>query len=303
MTDPALALIVAIVFLAVMGGVRWFKSLDADVWRAWRTALPAGAVSGVLLRMVGTSAIAIGLVLTAAALYVRLTGEESEPSDGTVFGAAAGGTAALTLIALGRAAGTELAQCILAGAVAGFGVTLASLYVGDKVRQFVLDLITAVVAITTAALPSLALRTFPAIGDREAAIIAATAIPLLVIATVFKQWRDVKAELSHEASLGFLNATDVRSTAHPLVRLGRGGWTDPHAHRAFVRLATLLALRKRQQRHRREEVARLYQLEIIKLRMQIQEMSHIDRAVAAAPQPAGDEGPSDTMTAKGIRHE
>src|SRR6266446_1539275 len=121
MTDPALALIVAIVFLAVMGGVRWFKSLDADVWRAWRTALPAGAVSGVVVRMVGTSAIAIGLVLTVAALYVRLTGEESEPSDGTVFGAAAGAAAALTLIVLGRAAGNELAQCILAGAVAGFG--------------------------------------------------------------------------------------------------------------------------------------------------------------------------------------
>jgi len=43
--------------------------------------------------------------------------------------------------------------------------------------------------------------------------------------------------------------------------------------RVFVRLATLLALRKRQQRLRPDEVARLYQLEIIKLRMQIQEMA------------------------------
>ena len=303
MIDPAFALIVAIVFLAVLGLARWFKSLQGNLWYAWRTALPAGAVSGILLRMVGTSAIAIGLILTIAALYVRLTGEESEPSDGTIFGAAAGAAAALTLIVLGRAAGTELAQCLLAGAVAGFGVTLASAHVGDKLRQLVLDLITAAAAVVMAVLPTFARRTFPAIDDREAAIAAAAAIPLVVIATVFKQWRDVQAELSHEASLGFLNGADVRSTAHPFVRLGRGGWSDRNAHRAFVRLATLLALRKRQQRHRPDEVARLYQLEIIKLRMQIQDMSHIDRAVAAAPHTAEEDGASDTMTAKGERHE
>ena len=77
---------------------------------------------------------------------------------------------------------------------------------------------------------------------------------------------------------------DVRPTAHPLLRLGSGGWADKHAHREFVRLANKVALRKRQQRDRTDEMARLYQLEIIKLRMQIQEMSKIDRDV------------SDTMT-------
>ena len=200
-----------------------------------------------------------------------------------VSGGVAGAAAAAALIVLGPAAGTEAAQCLLAGAVAGFGMTIASFHASDKLRQLGLDLVTAIAAVTAAALPPFLRRTIPALHDREMAVIAAAVVPLLVIATVFKQWRDVQAELSHEASLGFLNSADVRPTAHPILRLGRGGWSDRQAHRAFVRLATLLALRKRQQRNRPEEVARLYQLEIIKLRMQIQEMSHIDRAVAAAP--------------------
>jgi hypothetical protein len=296
MTDPALALIVDIVFLVVLVIVRWFKTLDPDVWQAWRTALPAGIAAGVILRFTGNHAIAIGLVLTAAALYVRLTGEESEPSDGMIFGAAAGATTALVLILLGRGAGVEVAQCLLAGAAAGFGVTFASMYVGEKLQQLVYDVVTAVVAIVVAAIPPLL-----NIDDRRLAIVAAATIPILVIITVFKQWQDVKAELSHEASLGFLDGADVRPTAHPITRLGRAGWSDRRAHRVFVRLATLLALRKRQQRSRPDAVARLYQLEIIKLRMQIQEMARIDRAVANAS--AGDAGASDTMPEKGVRHE
>ncbi|HEX2120988.1 MAG TPA: hypothetical protein VHL59_05030, partial [Thermoanaerobaculia bacterium] len=52
-------------------------------------------------------------------------------------------------------------------------------------------------------------------------------------------------------------------------------------HREFVRIAHRIALRKRQQRGRTEEVARLYQLEVIKLRMQLQDMTRIDRAMRA----------------------
>ena len=97
---------------------------------------------------------------------------------------------------------------------------------------------------------------------------------------VLRQWPDVRAELRHEASLGFMTDADVRTTAHPLLRLGAGGWADRRAHREFVRLANKVALRKRQQRGRSDDMARLYQLEIIKLRMQIQEMSKIDRDVS-----------------------
>src|SRR5260221_3142053 len=256
MTDPLFALFVAFVCLVAVGVARWFKSLERDLWRAWRTAIPAGAVSGILLRLIGANAISIGAILTVAALYVRLTGEESEPSDGAIFGAATGATTAATLFALSHGAGTELAQCLLASAVAGFGLTLASVHVGEKARQLGVDLVTGAAAMAVAAAVPLARRALPALNDRRTAILAGTAIPVLIIATVFKQWRDVKAELSHEASLGFLNGADVGPTAHPFVRLGRAGWSDRQAHRAFVRLATLLAPRKRQQRHRPADVAR-----------------------------------------------
>ena len=113
---------------------------------------------------------------------------------------------------------------------------------------------------------------------------------------MFGQWSDVRAELSHEASLGFIDNADVRRTAHPLLRFGRGGWSDARAHREFVRLANRVALRKRQQRGRSEEAARLYQLEIIKLRMQMQEMSNINRAARKHGQSARGPGVrSDTM--------
>ena len=121
----------------------------------------------------------------------------------------------------------------------------------------------------------------------------AIAIPLLAVIIVFQQWPDVRTELSHEASLGFIADGDVRRTANPLLRMGGGGWADRKAHREFVRLANKIALRKRQQRDRPDEIARLYQLEIIKIRMQIQEMSRIDRAVLAASH--DHEMPSDTI--------
>ena len=299
MTEAAFALLVAVSFLLVLAGARWFKTLDTGVWRAWRTALPGGIAAGVILRLTGTNAIATGIVLTVTALYVRLTGEESEPSDGMIFGAAAGATTAITLIVLGGGNAIELAQCLLAGAAAGFGVTLAALHVGQKVQQLVIDTVTAVAAITVAAVPLVVRDQLRGVDSRTAGIAAAVLIPLLVVVTLFQQWSDVKAELSHEASLGFIGDADVRPTAHPMARLTRAGWSDPRAHRAFVRLATLLALRKRQQRNRSGDVARLYQLEIIKLRMQVQQMARIDRDVAIAS--AGQYEPSDTIHTE--RHE
>jgi hypothetical protein len=299
MTDAAFALLVALSFLLVLAGARWFKTLDTALWRAWRTALPGGIAAGVILRFTGTNAVAAGIVLTATALYVRLTGEESEPSDGMISGAAAGATAAITLIVLGRGAGFELAECLLAGAAAGFGVTLAAIHAGQKLQQLVIDVVTAVAAITVAAVPLVVRDQFHALDSRSAGIAAAALIPLIVVVTLFQQWSDVKAELSHEASLGFIGDADVRPTAHPFARLARAGWSDPRAHRAFVRLATLLALRKRQQRNRTGDAARLYQLEIIKLRMQVQEMARIDHDVAIAS--AGEREPSDTIPTE--RHE
>src|SRR6185436_8667505 len=155
-------------------------------------------------------------------------------------------------------------------------------HVRERSRQLAVDAITMAVAIAAAWL--IALLPLP---ERQTAIAVAAIVPLITILTVFRQWPAVRAELRHEAAIGVIDDEDVRATAHPILRLGRGGWHDRAAHREFVRIANRIALRKRQQRGRPEEIARLYQLEVIKLRMQLQDMTRIDRAMRARAEQGG----------------
>jgi hypothetical protein len=278
-TDPVLLFIAIAAFFFLLTIAAWFKTLDGALWREAGVPLIAGVIAGVIVHYLDHAA-TIGIVLTLAALYVRLTGSESEPADGMALGAMTGGAASFPLALLDTdTALLRFASCVLAGAVAGYGITFGLTHVRDKTRQLLIDAATAAVAIGVAALPKLLLRT--GMAERHIALAAAGLVPLLIIATVFKQAPDVRTELRHEASLGVIDDDDVRPTAHPLLRLGRGGWHDAAAHREFVRIANKIALRKRQQRGRSEEMARLYQLEVIKLRMELQEMTRIDRAMRA----------------------
>ncbi|HEV7240968.1 MAG TPA: hypothetical protein VGQ36_17145 [Thermoanaerobaculia bacterium] len=280
MSDPVLSFILVLSFFAALTAASWFRTLDAALWSEARVPLVAGAIAGGILYFV-PNVVAIGVILTLAALYVRLTGRESEPTDGMILGAMTGGAAAVPLVILDAdRALLHLSSCILAGAVAGYGITFGLTHVRAKLRQLAIDAITAAVAIGAAALPAILVRT--RIAEREVAIAASAFVPVLVIATVFKQWPAIRGELRHEAALGVIDDEDVRPTAHPLRRLGRAGWHDAGAHREFVRIANKIALRKRQQRGRSEEVARLYQVEVIKLRMELQEMTRIDRAMREA---------------------
>jgi hypothetical protein len=293
MSDPVLCIVVYAVFLAAMVAMHFFKTLDSGLGPAWRTALAMGvAVAAVLFFVRGLYPIAGGVALTLAALYVRHTGQETEAIDGMIVGSAMGASAAIPLVMTDAPVARMMAAMIMAGAVAGYGITFAVFHVADKRRQIAFDAATAAAAIVVAWLPSIAARY--RIPDRYTLFVVAGALPVIVIVAVFRQWPDVRAELRHEASLGFMSDGDVRATAHPLLRFGRGGWADRRAHREFVRLANRIALRKRQQRGRTDEEARLYQLEIIKLRMQIQEMSRIDHDVLSAN--VRDEVSSDTMT-------
>lgn len=284
MSDPVLAFILIIVFFVAVTLAHWFRTLDGGLWRDAATPLIAGVISGILIRFAGEpnsllAIIATGVVLTAAALYVRLTGRESEPEDGMTVGAMTGAAAAIPLVLRGEAELTQLAACLTAGAIAGYGITFGLTHVRDALKQFAIDAVTAALAVGGAYLPILLVRS--RIAERHIAIGAAALVPLLVILTVFKQWPVVRSELRHEAALGVLDDEDVRPTAHPFLRLTRAGWHDAGAHREFVRSATKVALRKRRQRTRAEETARLYQLEVIKLRMQLQEMSRLDRVMRA----------------------
>ena len=283
MSDPVLTLVLIVAFIAAMAMAAYFKTLDPNLGRDARVPLLAGFIAGLGIRFLAATPlariIAIGVVLTVVALYVRLTGRESEPADGMTLGALTGAAAALPL-AFGVDDGLRrFAECILAGAVTGYGVTFGLTHVTDKAKQAAIDAVTAVLAVAAAYAPTLAARS--GIDDRRVALAAAGLLPLLLVVTVFKQWPAVRAELRHEASHGFIDDEDVRPTAHPLFRLGRAGWHDAGAHREFVRIATRIALRKRQQHRRGEQMARLYQLEVIKLRMDMQEMARIDRAMRA----------------------
>jgi hypothetical protein len=293
MSDPVLCVVVYAAFLTAMAATHFFKTLDSDLGPAWRTALGMGIVVAVVLFFVrDLYAVAGGIALALAALYVRHTGRESEAVDGMLVGSVMGATAAIPFVLTSAHDARIMAAMMLAGAVAGYGITFAVFHVADKRKQIAFDAGTAAAAIVAAWLPSIAARY--GIRDRLTLLVVAAALPLIVVAAVFQQWPDVRAELRHEASLGFMSDRDVRGTAHPLLRLGGGGWADRRAHREFVRLANRIALRKRQQRNRTDDEARLYQLEIIKLRMQIQEMSRIDHDVLTAN--AGDAQSSDTMS-------
>jgi hypothetical protein len=271
MSDPLFTVIALATFLVALALVHFFKTLDADLWHAWRNPVAAGLLIGIALRLLHVShPAAFGLLLTLAAVYARHTGRESEAVDGALIGSAMGAVAALPF-----AEPRVGATAILAGAVAGYGITFAAFHVAERRRQLIIDAVTAAAAIAVAFLPLL-----DSVAPRTMLIAAAVLVPLVIIAAVFSQWPDVRAELRHEASLGFMTDADVRPTANPILRLGAAGWTDKRAHREFVRLANKIALRKRQQRDRNDSMARLYQLEIIKLRMQIQEMSKIDRDVS-----------------------
>lgn len=285
MSDPVLALVLSITFLALLTAASYFRTLDLGLWRDARNPVIAGVVAAAAIALFDRTgwaeAILIGVLFTAAALYVRLTGRESEPADGLALGAVTGTAAAIPLIALGEGGLATFAQCILAGSVAGFGITFGLTHVRDRLRQAGVD------AATGAAAIGLAWAVEPLSGlanvtARHVAVATAVGVPLALVATVFGQWPQVVRELREEARLGVLDEEEVRRTSHPLLRLTRGGWQDREARREFVRIARLLALRKRQQRGRAGDVARIYQVEVIKLRMQLQEMSRIDHSLRAA---------------------
>lgn len=293
MSDPVLSFILIVSFFGAVTAASYFKTLDTGLWREARIPLIAGVLCGVIIRFIPSvpEFVSAGVLLTLAALYVRLTGRESEPADGMALGAITGAAASVPLVLTGENELLRFSECILAGAVAGYGITFGLSHVRDKAKQAIVDAVTAAAAVGAAWLPALALRA-GRFTERHIAYAAAAVVPLLVIVTVFKQWPTIRGELRHEAALGFIDDEDVRSTAHPLRRLGRAGWHDAEAHREFVRIANAIALRKRQQRSRSEEIARLYQLEVIKLRMQMQEMSAIDRRMRAASRSSAAAGDS-----------
>lgn len=280
MTDTTLSLVLAILFILAMAGVRYFKTLEPRFWSWATTPIVAGVIAGLLVfRFLPFASplahlLVLAAVMTATMVYVRRVGDESEPLHGLILGAVTGMAALAGSIQL-DAVLPAMCQSLLAATVAGLGITIGTRHVGAPARQLLTDVVTFVVALAAAAIPSLVVPSI--LTSRELAIGIACATPLFVIFSVFQQWPAVRKELRDEAQLGFFDAAEVRSVAHPLLRLGRNRWVDLSARREYVRLANRLARRKHQQRGRPGEVARLHQLEIIQIRMQLQEIAQVER--------------------------
>jgi len=108
---------------------------------------------------------------------------------------------------------------------------------------------------------------------RSVAIAAASVVPLILLVNVVRRWGVIRRELADESRLGLFGNDDIERVAHPLKRLRRRKGENKDAHLRFVQLATSLAMRKRQQRNLPGMEARLVQLEILKLRMDLSEMT------------------------------
>ncbi len=298
MNDAVLTIVLFAAFLFAVGATRLFRTLDLRFWPVAGPSLFSGAVAGAVLAFAPISPrlapLATGVLLTLATLYVRLNGEESEPSEGMALGAVTGAASALVPLLVAGEGLHMFSSNVLAGAVAGFGVTVASNYVARPVRQIVIDIVAAVAASAAAMAPHYA-ETFLAFRPDRMAIAITLTIPLLLILTTFVQWPFIRRELAEEAALGVIDPADARSAAHPIRRFFRSGWNDVAAHREFVRVATKIALRKRQQRGRSDELARIYQLEIIHLRRRMQEMQQLDIASANSRRTHDGDLPSDTI--------
>src|SRR6478672_3426281 len=151
MSGGVLALVLVLSLLIAIAAVRFFKTLDGDFWNAAATPILAGAGAGILIRFVDPIATwrpaLIGVVVTMAALYARLTGDESEPADGMLLGAA------IPLVINTDWELQAFSACVIAGAVAGYGITFAAFHVADKGKQLILDAVTAAVAAGAAYLP------------------------------------------------------------------------------------------------------------------------------------------------------
>ena len=256
MTDDLLTLILIVALFLGVAIVRFFRTVDAIFWRDAATPVVTGLIAGGIFFFASSHYALIGALLTIASFWVRHTGRESEPGDGMLLGALTGASAALPLVFVSSDACVLFSECVVAGAIAGYGITYAAFYVRRRAKQFAIDALTAAFAIGAAA----AVR-FIEVPPTDLAISTTILIPLLGIIGLLKQWRDLTHELMDEANLGFIDVPDVRIVAHPFRRLGAAGWADPRARREFVRIANVIALRKRQQRNRPDDEVRLYQVE------------------------------------------
>jgi hypothetical protein len=255
-----------------------FRNIEPD----WRSALAAPAIVGISAGMLtvllrgwtgdGGAPLLAAVLITIGAGELHRRGMHTDPIEGLATGAVSGTiTAVITVLFGGGDPLVTAARILLAGIVAGF--VLAIIY--ERWNRWMVPacLLTSIASGTASLIPTLV----PNVRSDALTAGVAAFTPFALIVSVFTNRAAMLAELREEAALGLFPDDQLASTTHPLRRLGRAGWRDRDVRRRFVSLSHELALRKRRQRIARPELARLYQLDVLKLRMELQEIIRVQR--------------------------
>jgi hypothetical protein len=300
-TTAVVAVLTALGAMVLFSAVRYVQELRVD-WNLWlQPALAAGGGIGAAVGVAERTPFhpeprwLVPVLLAAAVWFTRERRPDADVTEGAFSGAIAGCVAAAVASVLAtETAPATVTTWIIAGTMAG--VILYCVAVHSRLVRLAVGMLAAAVLLLLH--QTLAGWTTGRSGWTPAIVMSIVAVGALVITVA--RWPGLRAELREEAELGFISREDAASVTHPIRRLRLSNWNDPDARREFVRTASDIAVRKRRQRHMSQATARLYQLEILKLRMQLQEMQQVDAAVGADAFQASRErqeasDPSDTM--------
>lgn len=247
------------------------STLDGWLWRWYRLSLIAGACAGTILlapplmsHPIGRVA-AVAVTMTLALVWVRGVVHDHTGSDAVLTGAALGSSAAVPWLIAADSTAPSVAFVCLAAAVAA---SVADLHAADRLW----GALAALAASVTAAAAASFVQPPPA-----ALLAVAIVIIVWTLAATSVRARLLETELAEEAALGVIDEREIRGALHPVLRLLPRGWRNREARWRFVELANQLAIRKRRQRKLPPELARLQQLEVMKLRMELAEVARVER--------------------------
>lgn len=264
--------------LAFALAVRWYKRLELAPGSL--SAAAAGgtltAVATLALQPLGNRNLADAAplaILFLLASWIQRRDADLDGTDAALAGSITGLVAAAIVLPMSDQPLNDVARLGAAGPIA-VGAAWFAASRGKAVAAWFggAALIAAVAAMA---------RVIPPRAADEIAVVICLGPALAAFASVLQLRDTIVSELGEETRLGVFDAAEVASVAHPFRRLRFDAWPDAVARRRFVQLATELAIRKRQQRRMSAKAARLYQLEILKLRMELQNVVGVHHSVQA----------------------
>lgn len=265
---------VAVVVCFIAFAVRQLR-LPLDQWLL-ASAVSGGAVGaiGVALGPAASSsfrALLVPLLLAIVLVWIRWFHVDRDYVDGLITGLLIGSVAA-SIIGLARNEESASLAVVLEGALAGLMSHLVLLRTRGARILFAVGVIALVVVFQQALGETLR-------ASWQAASLLVTSIAVASMGATVLQWRALRAELEKEAELGVFPASELDGLVHPIRRMQKSGWADENARREFVRLATELAIRKTRQRRMDGSMARLHQVEVLKLRQLLGDVLSVELSV------------------------